>query len=86
MFSPLGQSDVNCEVKVLHGVSLKLLQMVYLCYQGVYTRLHEVVAKGSPITDKARYNNYWFGLVTLFRITLSYFSYAPLSQDPYLHA
>ena len=61
MFSPLGQSDVNCEVKVLHGVSLKLLQMVYLCYQGVYSRLHEVVAKGSPITDKARYCNYWFG-------------------------
>ena len=49
-----GHADPNCEVKVLHGVSLKLLDMVYLRYHDVYSKLHEVAVSGSPITDKDR--------------------------------
>ena len=39
----------------LYHVCQRLLDLVYLEYSDVYTRLHTVVAAGSPITDKDRY-------------------------------
>ncbi|XP_060600552.1 cyclin N-terminal domain-containing protein 1-like [Ruditapes philippinarum] len=48
----LGKTECEFEVKVLHGVTLNLLDMVYLQYSEIYSRLHEVAAGGSPVTQK----------------------------------
>lgn len=50
----LGQTDEEIGVKILHGVSLNLLDMVYLQHSEVYSRLHQLATNGSPIAEKDR--------------------------------
>ena len=51
----LGKYKIGIDVKVLQSVTLKLLDMVYLQYSEIYSRLHQIASGGSPVTQKLRF-------------------------------
>jgi len=70
----LGESDSELDVMRLHGICLKLLDMVYLQYNEVYDRLHQLAVAGSPITNKDRYCKWSLFSIIKDRLLLSQFA------------
>lgn len=54
LLEALGSADTDVDVKVLQGVCLKLLDMVYLQHDEVFDKLHRVTVNGHPISVKER--------------------------------
>ena len=55
MTDVLGHNDSSVEVKMYHGVCLKVLDVVYMCRQDVYKKLFQLATGHFETSAKERF-------------------------------